>query len=146
MTEVMERVKAVGVTILPDDGGMHDEYTPVPPLHSNVHDHAWTVEDRYNILDFAQATWSLTGKSGESLEQAIDIIKEVAIGVQSAAYVGFLSLEDRSRFGIIVGQKGATVQRLQDETGCMIRVPHGGDYTTPITVTGAYHWVYSMLR
>ncbi|GJJ06343.1 hypothetical protein Clacol_000534 [Clathrus columnatus] len=93
----------------------------------------WEVLSNYQDAEEGSSDWTLRAKDQAALDKAKSLIDAAIERAQKAAYVGFLTVSDRSVFPRIVGSKGSNVSRLRLETGADITV---GRDDNIITIVG----------
>lgn len=82
----------------------------------------WEVAPNYQDAEEGDSIWTLKARDQAGLERAEKLVHDAIEHAKGMAFVGFLTLPDRSAFPRIVGSKGANVIRLRNETGADITV------------------------
>jgi rRNA processing protein Krr1/Pno1 len=82
----------------------------------------WEVAPNYQDAEEGDSVWTLKARDQAGLERAEKLVHDAIEHAKGMAFVGFLTLPDRSAFPRIVGSKGANVIRLRNETGADITV------------------------
>jgi hypothetical protein len=77
----------------------------------------WQVIPNYQDAEEGDSEWTIRARDAEGLERAQQRVQEAIAHAEKMSHVGFLTGIDKSVFPRIVGTKGATIQRLRDETG-----------------------------
>lgn len=80
----------------------------------------WEVAPNYQDAEEGDSVWTLKARDQAGLERAEKLVNDAIEHAKGMAFVGFLTLPDRSAFPRIVGSKGANVIRLRNETGADI--------------------------
>ncbi|KAL0577627.1 hypothetical protein V5O48_004352 [Marasmius crinis-equi] len=92
----------------------------------------WEVTENYKDAEEGDSVWTFKARDQAGLDRARKLTEEAIEHAKGMAFVGFLTLSDRSSFPRIVGSKGANVARLRNETGADITV--GRDNNTIVIV------------
>ncbi|KAI5807382.1 hypothetical protein DFH27DRAFT_545989 [Peziza echinospora] len=71
----------------------------------------------------AEFPWVLRGPNAEAVAKAQDLLTKQIDLVKNQTSTGFLVLPDPSKHRLIVGQAGARVNKIREDTGCRIMIP-----------------------
>lgn len=96
----------------------------------------WEVVANYQDAEDGDSTWTFKARDQAGLDRAIQLTNEAIGHAKNMAYVGYLTLPDRTLFPRIVGSKGSNVSRLRQETGADITVSRD---TALIVIMGKRH-------
>jgi len=80
--------------------------------------------------------WTLRAETKDTLDQAQALVKRASEKARQETSIGFLTFPDSSKFGLIIGRNGETIQKLQDDTNTTIRVPDKTANDRTIEITG----------
>jgi hypothetical protein len=115
-----------------------DEINDDPEAHTSLPANgSWQVTERYHRSNHGTCEWTLRAATKESLENAQVLINEAYQKARRAKYIGLLAFPDNKRFGLIVGKNGEMVQKLQNDTNTVIRVPKITEENYTIEITGS---------
>jgi hypothetical protein len=111
---------------------IHDQ-SPIQPLQDGVD---WQVIERYNNHIGGICEWTLRAVTEDTLNQAQTLIDTASDKARRANCIGFLAFLDNTKFGLIIGRNGETIQKLQHDTQTTIIVPKMAEKNCTIEITG----------
>ncbi|RPA71329.1 hypothetical protein BJ508DRAFT_419956 [Ascobolus immersus RN42] len=96
---------------------------------------SWTVESGLERADGNEVSWTLRGPLDKRAE-AKEFI-EKAVEAAKTSSTGYLILSDPSKYRLIVGPGGSTVNGIRKKTGCKITIPRANSDEEAIIITGS---------
>lgn len=128
---VRERFHDLGIRLSPSRSIWPAEFKPLGPLPGTVD---WKVSRRFSD-DGGRCHWTLRGACKADVEVGVTLIQEAYRRVREEKYIGFL-FTDITKYGLIIGSGGTTLQNLQKHTNTSIFVPKKDSTERAIEITG----------
>lgn len=99
--------------------------------------HSWEIVDAYPApeAEAANIDWTLRGKA-DDVTKAKELIMQAIAAAQEQDSAGFLVLADPSLHKLVIGQGGATINSIRNDTGCKITVPKSNGSDEAIEILG----------